>query len=46
MTGEQLYALYTQANIDVGCGVDEWNDLDPLDREMWNALGAKVQEIE
>jgi hypothetical protein len=44
MTGRELYELYTQLQYDMNaCGFDDWDDLAPSDREVWDALATKVR---
>lgn len=44
-TGELLYAQYCQRDLELNqCGNDSWADLDPAQRDVWNALAVDVSE--
>lgn len=44
MSGQQLYALYGRANLEVNCSVDDWEELTQEDQSMWERLAELVQE--
>lgn len=43
MTGEELYALFTEGMARQSCGVDEWDDLDPMDQEAWQYVADNLK---
>lgn len=38
MTGEQLYALYVEANAQQNIVVDSWTEISELGRQVWHEL--------
>lgn len=40
MNGQNLYNRYRAIMLDLGCGVDGWEELDDTDREAWSLLAA------
>ena len=42
LTGEELYALYRQKHAALGCSTDEWEYLEQIDRDVWDALAADL----
>lgn len=46
MTGEVMYRMYWKFMKDLGCSVDPWEDLDAIDRSVWNRLAGWVEGTE
>lgn len=42
MTGEQLYALYREKNLERGCDTDAWDDIDTSEREVWSLMATSL----
>jgi hypothetical protein len=42
MTGKELYALYQRKFAERGCQVDDWDDLEQMDRDVWCALAIEL----
>lgn len=45
MTGLELYAFYVQAHEETNCGVDSWEELEPIDRERWDRIAELAEEV-
>jgi hypothetical protein len=46
VSGQELYALYVEANARQNCGVDSWDQMADSDQEMWNTLAELVDARE
>lgn len=44
MSGEALYALYVEEHEKRDCECDPWEDLSEFDREVWNAMAARLTD--
>lgn len=45
MNGEELYSLYVLYNNDLlNCGVESWEDLQPDEQSVWNAMADDIAE--
>ena len=44
MTGSELYALHAEEFDSRGCIIDTWDELDELDRSVWDALALKLSD--
>lgn len=45
MTGEELYALYVNAQIHCNdCEVDQWEDLEASERRVWELMALRCNE--
>lgn len=45
MSGPELYAMYTEANLELECGVEDWDQLEDDDRESWTILAARLEPV-
>jgi hypothetical protein len=45
MSGKDLYELFVACSIDLGCGMDEWIELDELAQSIWELLARVLNNM-
>lgn len=42
MDGQELYKLWAESNEEENVGIDDWEQLDPVDTACWESLASKI----
>jgi hypothetical protein len=45
VTGQQLYQMFRAIQLNHGCEMDRWHDLDEVDAISWSDLAAELEEV-
>lgn len=44
LTGIELYEVYKRAHLEQGCSVDEWEDLDESEKDVWRRMAVMLMD--